>query len=76
VNAHVGGDAGQNEVGDAAQPQHQSKIRGAERAFAGLVDKRLAGKRRQLGDDLPAGLAAHQDAAARAGVANARANPP
>ena len=35
----------------------------------------LAGQRRELGNDLPARLAAHQDAAARAGVADAGADP-
>ena len=60
---------------DAAQPQHQLEIGGAERALAGLVDDRLAGQRRELGDDVPARLAAHQDAAARARIADAGADP-
>jgi hypothetical protein len=54
--------------------QHQFEVGGAERALAGLVDDRLAGQRRQLGDDVPARLAAHQDAAARAGIADAGAD--
>jgi hypothetical protein len=74
VDADVGGDAGQHDVLDAAQPQHQLEVGGAERALAGLVDDRLARQRRQIGDDLPAGLAAHQDAAARAGIADAGAD--
>ena len=74
VDADVGGDAGQHDVVDAAQPQHQLEVGGAERALAGLVDDRLAGQRRELGNDLPAGLAAHQDAAARAGIADAGAD--
>jgi hypothetical protein len=45
VNADVGGDAGQYEVGNAAQSQYQFEIGRAERTFAGLVDDRLAGKR-------------------------------
>jgi hypothetical protein len=72
VNTDIGGDAGQHQVGYAAQPQHQTKIGGVERALAGLVDDRLAGERRQFGYDLPAGLAAHQEAAAGALVADAR----
>ena len=42
VHADVGGDAGQHDVVDAAQAQHQLKIGGAERALARLVDDRLA----------------------------------
>ena len=76
VHADVGGDAGQHDVLDAAQAQHQFEIGGAERALAGLVDDRLAVARRQLGNDLPAGLAAHQDAAARPGIADAGADLP
>src|SRR6202008_3833339 len=37
VDAHVGGDAGQHDVLDAAHAQDQLEIGGAERAFAGLV---------------------------------------
>ncbi len=74
VHAHIGGDAGEHDVVDAAQPQQQFEIGGAERALAGLVDDRLALARRELGDDLPARLAAHQDAAARTGIADAGAD--
>ena len=70
VDADVGGDAGQHDVLDAAQPQHQFEIGGAERALAGLVDDGLARQRREIGNDLPAGLAAHQHAAAGAGIAD------
>src|SRR5207247_4927195 len=59
-----------------SQPQHQLEIGGAERALAGLVDDRLAGQRRKLRYDLPTRLAAHQDAAAWAGVADAGADAP
>src|SRR5205085_10093215 len=71
VDANVGGDAGENEVADLPRPQDELEIGGAEAALAGLVDDRFAGKRRKLCDDLPAGLAAHQDAAARARIADA-----
>src|SRR5262249_29047444 len=55
---------------DTAQPQHQLEIGRAERAFAGLADDRLAAKRREFGDDLPAGLAAHQYPATRSRIAD------
>ena len=56
--------------------QHQLQVGGAERALAGLVDDRLAGQRREFGNDVPAGLAAHQDAAAGPGIADAGADLP
>ena len=61
-------------LSDAARAQHQLEVGGAERALARLVDDRLARQRRELGDDLPARLAAHQDAAARPGIADAGAD--
>ena len=71
VHAHVGGDARQNQIGDAARAQHHLQIRRIKRAFAGLVYHHFARQRRQLGNDLPAGLATHQDAATGAVIANA-----
>ena len=56
--------------------KYQFKIGRAERAFAGFVDDRLARKRGQLRDNLPAGFATYQDAAARTRVANAGADAP
>ena len=41
VDADIGGDAGEHDIVDAAQPQHQLEIGGAERAFARLVDDRI-----------------------------------
>ena len=76
MDADIRRNAGQYEVGDAAQPQHQFEVGGKERSFSGLVDHRLAGSWRQFRDDLPAGLAAHQNAAAGAGVADIRTNAP
>ena len=70
MDADVGGDPGQHDVLDAAQPQHQFEVGGAERSLAGLVDDGLTRQRRQIRNDLPAGLAAHQHAAARAGIAD------
>ncbi len=74
VHADVGGDAGQHDVLDAARAQDQFEVGRAERALAGLVDDDLAGDRREFVDDLPAGLAAHQDLAAGAGIADAGAD--
>src|SRR6202044_4105400 len=50
---------------DAAVAQHQFEVGLIERALARLVDHRLAGQRVELGNDVVAGLAAHQDAAHR-----------
>ena len=74
VYAHIGGDAGEHHVLDCAQPQHQFQIGGAERALARLVDDRLVVCRCQLRDDVPPWLAAHQNEAARPGIADAGAD--
>ena len=42
ASLHIGGDAGEDDVGDAALAQHQLEVGGAEGALAGLVDDRLA----------------------------------
>src|SRR5471032_896336 len=76
VYADIGGDAGQHDIVDATRAQHQLEIGSAERALARLVDHRLALFRRQFRDDFPARLAAHQDAPARAGIADARTDLP
>jgi len=76
MHADVGCDTRQHEVGNAAKPQHQFEIGGAKGALAGLVDDRFAGQRGHVRNDLPAQLTAHQDAAARAGIANAGADAP
>ncbi len=54
VHAHVGGDAGEHEVGDAVSPQQEIEVGGVERALARLVDHELAVDGRDLGHDLPA----------------------
>src|SRR5207253_93001 len=61
----------QHDVADPALTQDEVEICRAERALAGLVDDALALERRELGDDLPTGLAAHQHAATRADVTDA-----
>ena len=71
VDADIGGDAGQDDVADAARAQDQFQVGGVEAAFAGLVDDDFAGQRGEFGNDLPARFAAGQDAAARAGIADA-----
>src|SRR5262245_37871275 len=76
VDPDIGGDAAEDQVADAAGAEHQLEIGGTERALARLVDDRLAGQRRKVGNDLPAGLAADEDAPAGTGVADAGADPP
>ena len=71
VDADLGGDAADDQLRDAAAAQHRLEVGGVERALAGLVDHRLAGGGGEFGDDVVAGLAAHQDAAHRAGIADA-----
>src|SRR4051794_16392051 len=75
VDADVSRDAGQHDIADAAGAQDQLEVGGAERSLARLVDHGLLGERRQPGDDLPAGLAADQDAAAGPGIADAGPDP-
>src|SRR5580704_2646446 len=70
VDAHFGGDAGDDELGDAAMLQDRMEVGGVESALAGLVDDRLARRGIELGNDVVAGLAAHQDAAHRSFVAD------
>ena len=74
MDANIRRDASEHEIADAASPQQQFEIGRVERSLARLVDDRLARQRRELGDDLPTRLAAHEDAPARPRVADARAN--
>ena len=62
VHAHLGGDAADDQRLDAAVVQDEVEVGGEERALAGLVDHDLARLRRELGHDVVAVLAAHQDA--------------
>ena len=55
---------------DAAVAQDEIEIGGEEGALAGFVDDRLARDRRKLGDDVVSRLAAHENAAHRAFVAD------
>ncbi len=74
VHADVGGDAGQDQIVDAAGAQDQFRVGGAEGAFAGLVEHDFSGQRCQLVDDFPARLATYQNLAARTWVADSRAD--
>src|ERR1019366_776470 len=73
VDADIGRHAGENEVADAARAQDQLEVGRAERSFARLVEDDFTRHRRKLVDDLPARFAAHQELAARPGVADADA---
>src|SRR5260370_15259554 len=61
VDAHFGGDAGDDELGDAAMLQDRMEVGGVASALAGLVDDRPPRRGIELGNDVVAGLAAHQD---------------
>src|SRR3569832_2807082 len=73
VNADIGGEAGEHDILDAAHAQQQFEVGGAERSLAGLVDDGFAGARIEIRNDVPARLAAHENATARAGIADAGA---
>ena len=68
VHAHVGGDPGQHDVGDAVGAQHQVEVGGVERALAGLVDRRP-----RRGSGRPPG---RSPSPARRGPGSARTAPP
>ena len=75
VDADVGGDAGQHDVvGCRAIRSISSRSVAQNEPLPGLSMIGSPGSGRQFGDDLPARLAAHQDAAAGAGVADAGAD--
>ena len=73
VHAHLGGDAGDEQLGDPRLGEDVLQLGGVERALARLVDDDLALDRGELVDDVVAVLAADQDAAVLAGVADALA---
>src|SRR5439155_20557965 len=73
VHAHVGGDARQDEISDRSLAQDELEVGRAERTLARLVDDGLTRARRELWDDLPASLAAHEDPPARPRIADADA---
>ena len=71
MHAHLGRHAGDQQGLDAAIAQHQVEVGLVERALAGLVDHGLAVDGVELGDDVVAGLAANENAAHGALVADA-----
>jgi hypothetical protein len=70
LDADFGSDAGDEEVGDAIAIEDLGERGVVERAFAGFVDDNFGGKRGEFGDDLMAVLAADEDTAHRAGIAD------
>lgn len=72
-DAHVRRNPAHDQAADSAHAQHQREVGVAKRAAAGLVDDGLGGEGRELGDDVVAGLAAHEQAAEGAPVADADA---
>src|SRR3954447_7879656 len=70
VHADLGGHPGDDEVRDLRPVEQLAEAGRVEGALAGLVDDRLAGDRGQLVDDVVAVLAADEDAAVGAGVAD------
>src|SRR6516162_477382 len=75
IYANLGGDPANDQLGDAAVLQHRVEVGGVKRTLARLIDYRLARQRVEFGDDVVPGLAAHQDAAHRARVADAGGQP-
>ena len=72
VDADLGRYAGDDELLDAPVLQDGVEIRSVKGALAGLVDDRFAGLGIKLGNDVVTGLAAHENAAHRAGIADGR----
>ena len=70
VDADFRGDAGDDELFDAAMLKDCVQIGGVKRALAGLVDHRLSGHRVELRDDVVPGFAAHQNSAHRPDIAD------
>src|SRR6185369_9535851 len=75
ADANVRRDAGQDEIAYLPHTQGEFQIRGVERPLSGFVDDDFARDGRKFVDDVPAGLPAHQDAAALPGISYSRADP-
>ena len=75
LDADLGGHAADDELPDATGLEDRVHVRGVERALARLVDDRLAGDRVDLVDDVVAVLAADQQPAHRALVADVDRGP-
>src|SRR5271167_3587903 len=72
MNAYVRRDARQNQILDAARFEDHVKIRRVKRPLAGFIDEWFPVARSELGNDLPARLAAHQDSPAGPWITNPR----
>ena len=70
MDAHLGGDAADDELGDAMFGDQVAQFGVVEGALAGLVDHRLARDRIEFGDDVVTKLSDYEDAAHRALVAD------
>ena len=70
VDAHVRCDAAEEEALASRRAEEVLEVGREEGALSRLVDDVLGWERLQIVDQLPARLAAHEDAAARTGLAN------
>src|ERR1700730_4176703 len=70
IDADLGRYPADDQLRDVPVLQHRVEVGGVKRALPRLVDNRLPRPRIKFGDDVVSGLAAHQDPAHRAGVAN------
>src|SRR6266446_4897998 len=75
IDADLGGDPADDQLRDAAVLQHRVEVGGGKGAVPRFVDDRLARQRIKFGDDVVPGLAAYQDPAHRAGVADTGGKP-
>src|SRR6478735_3665324 len=71
VHAHLGGDPGDQQLGDARLDEHVLQLGGVERALARLVDDDLAIDGRQFVHDVVSVLTTDEDATVLAFVPNA-----
>src|SRR5712671_360956 len=70
IHADFGGNPADDQLSDVAVLQHRVEVGGVKGALPRLVNHRLARQRIKFGDDVVPGLAAYQDPAHRAGVAD------
>src|SRR5687768_5930998 len=76
MHAHVGGDAADQQVADAARRQKALKVGRVEGRKSRFVDDGLAGSGRQFRNDLPSRLTPHQKTPEGAGAADLGAYEP
>src|SRR5258706_9280987 len=68
IDAHLGGDTGDDELLDAAILQDRVQIGGEERAFTRLVDHGFFGQGVEFRDNVVARFSANENASHRAGI--------